>query len=66
MAFTKTVAIQWVVVFPDNSLRVDRLITVFEDGVEITKQRKAKLYPVGSDISSEPASVRALAEFLWA
>jgi hypothetical protein len=65
MALSKEQAIDKIEVIEDGTIQVRQVTRIMEDGKELSSSYHRWSYVPGSDISEQPANVKAIAAAAW-
>jgi hypothetical protein len=65
MALTETKVIDKIEIVENGTLQVREATRIFRDGQEVAKSYHRWSFPPGSDVSSMPANVVAIANTVW-
>lgn len=65
MALREVIVNNSITVYPAGQIVVDKTISVYRDGVEISKENESPTYNPGEDISGEDQRTRDIAALVW-
>jgi hypothetical protein len=65
MALTETKVIDKIEIVENGTLQVREATRIFRDGQEVAKSYHRWAFPPGSDVSSMPSNVVAIANTVW-